>query len=199
MENVTSIRNEIKTIAAAAEGSPLVKLVAVLMANGITKTAELAAICQVTPRAIQLAKKRTPVREQGFAKANVDSPKRERGFAKTQAEQSPPIRNLPTVDSYPYYFSEKGSLVVDDQVKAKWRPRFDSDDDLDLAIQQVAPFLIDGPVHIAKFDGRMAYAVRHRKPLSTPKAASREVPMFRAQPVRRGLTPDQLARELGAC
>lgn len=57
MQNLRSVRDEIKATAVACEGTPTAKLVAILTAAGITDTKELAAILDVGERAIQKARK----------------------------------------------------------------------------------------------------------------------------------------------
>lgn len=101
MQNLRSVRDEIKATAVACEGTPTAKLVAILTAAGITDTKELAAILDVGERAIQKARKpnhsspnsgtanqdsRTTVRtEPEFAnhssETNHSSPKSEPQFA----------------------------------------------------------------------------------------------------------------------
>lgn len=60
--NLESVRDEIKAAAQECDGTPTAKLVAVLIAAGVTDTKEIAAIIGVKVRAVQTARKRTTVR-----------------------------------------------------------------------------------------------------------------------------------------
>lgn len=87
MCNIASVRDQIKAVCESCTGTTTEKLVAILIAAGISSTTEIAAICGVTTRAIQKAARRTTVRqcEPQFANhsshANHSSPKCEPQFA----------------------------------------------------------------------------------------------------------------------
>ena len=71
MQNLEAMRDEIKAAAQHCDGTPTAKLVAVLVAAGITDTKELADVIGVKIRAVQAARKplakRTTVRAPGCA------------------------------------------------------------------------------------------------------------------------------------
>lgn len=173
MSRVQTTADEIKAIATETCGNALSKLVAVLMATGITKTAELAAIIGVTPRAIQLAKKRTPVREPEFAEANVDSPKREQEFATAQAEQQTPIRNLPSVDSYSIFLDEKGRIVVtDEEFRKDWTARFGSGTAFTEAVRKAQGYVRpDKPLSLGWLESQFEISKTLERKPATPKVS----------------------------
>lgn len=56
MQNLDEVRGEIKAIVEACQGTPTAKLIAVLAAAGITKSAEVAALIGISERAVRKAK-----------------------------------------------------------------------------------------------------------------------------------------------
>lgn len=62
MQNLQSVGGEIKACAEQCTGSPTEKLIAVLIAAGITDNAILAAVAGIKIRAVQAARKRTTLR-----------------------------------------------------------------------------------------------------------------------------------------
>jgi hypothetical protein len=202
MSNLCDSRNEIKSAAASTEGSPLMKLIAVLMAAGITKTAELAEACGVTVRAVQLARKRTPVRERGFAEANVDSPKNESGFAKTTTEQRAPYKESSLrEDTHLLFLDENGRLIVkDESFRRDWIERLGSPLAFDQAVRAAQSWVKPGTaVTLGWLEGQFELQRRHAlKTPSTPKAApyGQAVP-YRPRNVRPAMSAET-ARELAS-
>ena len=73
MSNLVEVRDEIKAAVENCTGTPTAKLVAILVAAGITSTAEIAAICGLKTRAVQIAK-RTTMRNDVDGHAHQDAP-----------------------------------------------------------------------------------------------------------------------------
>jgi len=157
--NLEAARDEIKATVAACDGTPTAKLVAVLIAAGITDTKEIAAILDVGERAVQKARKpnhsspnsgtpnhssRTTVRnEPQFANhssaPNHSSPKTEPQFGRARVEDNNLTTNLETtVGSFKTPPTPSVAKPVD------WRSAFGADDNHGVEFSQGRLTLVNG-------------------------------------------------------